>query len=169
MEAKKSVIAQSFLNEQSDETRKQFEAVAGALSAVPGGEQLAQAIINGIATDLPANAFAPELIAMLGSGAEDLISFITDGMATNNLDIGELQRRAQELGDNVGMSGGTLRTLAATGNQVAETILTVQQKTVRTQENIADAYEKQLQNMENLSEATKATVSYTHLTLPTKA
>ena len=32
MEAKKSVIAQSFLNEQSDETRKQFEAVAGALS-----------------------------------------------------------------------------------------------------------------------------------------
>jgi len=155
MEAKKSVIAQSFLNEQSEETRKQFEDVAAALTAVPGGDQLAQAIINGIATDLPANAFAPELIAMLGSGAEDLISFITDGMETGNLDISELEKRAREVADGVGIGSGTLRTMAATGNQIAEQILTVQQRTVRVQDEISKLYQESYKELTDGNNATR--------------
>jgi len=152
MEAKKSVVAQSFLREQSDETRKRFEEVASAMSKVPGSGQLFEAIVNGIATDLPANAFAPELIAMLGSGAEDLISFITDGMATGNMDIAELERRAEALADGSAIPANTLRTMAATGNKVAEDILTVQTKMVRVQDELAEAYAKSFEDLTNGSE-----------------
>lgn len=152
MEAKKSVVAQSFLSEQSDETRKRFEEVASAMSKVPGSGQLFEAIVNGIATDLPANAFAPELIAMLGSGAEDLIAFITDGMATGNMDIAELEKRAEALADGAAVPANVLRTLASTGNKVAEDILTVQTKMVRVQDNLAEAYTKSFEALTDGSE-----------------
>ena len=142
MEAKKSVIAQSFLSEQSDDTRKKFEAMTGALSQLPGGKALGEAIINGIATDLPANAFAPELIARLGGGAEELINFINQGFANGgDLDMSTLQSMVQNVASDVGQSGNVLRTQAALGDSVAEEILTVQQRMVNTQDNMRENFE----------------------------
>ena len=142
MEAKKSVIAQSFLSEQSDETRLKFEAMTGALSQLPGGKALGDAIINGIATDLPANAFAPELIARLGGGAEELINFINQGFANGgDLDMTTLQSMVQNVASEVGQSGNVLRTQAALGDSVAEEILTVQQRMVNTQDNMRENFE----------------------------
>ena len=141
MTAKNSVIAQSFLNEQSDETRKKFEAVAGALSRIPGGDKLGEAIINGIATDLPANAFAPELIARLGSGAEELINFIEQGFAGGgDIDITQLEKMVEGVSDNMGQSGNILRTLAATGDTIAAEMLTINQKMVKTQDDLSKQY-----------------------------
>ena len=141
MTAKNSVIAQSFLNEQSDETRKKFEAVAGALSRIPGGDKLGEAIINGIATDLPANAFAPELIARLGSGAEELIGFIEQGFAGGgDIDITQLEKMVEGVSDNMGQSGNFLRTLASTGDTIAAEMLTINQKMVRTQDDLSKQY-----------------------------
>jgi hypothetical protein len=141
MTAKNSVIAQSFLNEQSDETRKKFDAVAGALSRIPGGDKLGEAIINGIATDLPANAFAPELIARLGSGAEELISFIEQGFAGGgDIDITQLEKMVEGVSDNMGQGGNILRTLAATGDTIAAEMLTINQKMVRTQDDLSKQY-----------------------------
>ena len=142
MEAKKSVIAQSFLSEQSDDTRKKFEAMTGALSQLPGGKALGEAIINGIATDLPANAFAPELIARLGGGAEELINFINQGFANGgDLDMSTLQSMVQNVASDVGQSSSVLRTQAALGDSVAEEILTVQQRMVNTQDNLRENFE----------------------------
>lgn len=141
MTAKNSVIAQSFLNEQSDETRKKFDAVAGALSRIPGGDKLGEAIINGIATDLPANAFAPELIARLGSGAEELIGFIEQGFAGGgDIDITQLEKMVEGVSDNMGQSGNFLRTLASTGDTIAAEMLTINQKMVRTQDDLSKQY-----------------------------
>ena len=143
MEAKKSVIAQSFLSEQSEETRAKFEAMTGALSQLPGGKALGEAIINGIATDLPANAFAPELIARLGGGAEELINFINQGFANGgDLDMTTLQSMVQNVASDVGQSSNVLRTQAALGDSVAEEILTVQQRMVDTQDNMREKYEQ---------------------------
>ena len=142
MEAKKSVIAQSFLSEQSADTRKKFEAMTGALSQLPGGKALGEAIINGIATDLPANAFAPELIARLGGGAEELINFINQGFANGgDLDMTTLQSMVQNVASDVGQSSSVLRTQAALGDSVAEEILTVQQRMVNTQDNMRENFE----------------------------
>ena len=142
MEAKKSVIAQSFLSEQSEETRAKFEAMTGALSQLPGGKALGEAIINGIATDLPANAFAPELIARLGGGAEELINFINQGFANGgDLDMTTLQSMVQNVASDVGQSSNVLRTQAALGDSVAEEILTVQQRMVNTQDNMRENFE----------------------------
>jgi len=142
MEAKKSVIAQSFLSEQSEDTRKKFEAMTGALSQLPGGKALGEAIINGIATDLPANAFAPELIARLGGGAEELINFINQGFANGgDLDMTTLQSMVQNVVSDVGQSSNVLRTQAALGDSVAEEILTVQQRMVNTQDNMRENFE----------------------------
>ena len=142
MEAKKSVIAQSFLSEQSEETRKKFDAMTGALSQLPGGKALGEAIINGIATDLPANAFAPELIARLGGGAEELINFINQGFANGgDLDMTTLQSMVQNVASDVGQSSNVLRTQAALGDSVAEEILTVQQRMVNTQDNMRENFE----------------------------
>ena len=142
MEAKKSVIAQSFLSEQSDETRLKFEAMTGALSQLPGGKALGDAIINGIATDLPANAFAPELIARLGGGAEELINFINQGFANGgDLDMTTLQSMVQNVASEVGQSGNVLRTQSALGDSVATEILTVQQRMVNTQDNMRENFE----------------------------
>ena len=142
MEAKKSVIAQSFLSEQSEDTRKKFEAMTGALSQLPGGKALGEAIINGIATDLPANAFAPELIARLGGGAEELINFINQGFANGgDLDMTTLQSMVQNVASDVGQSSNVLRTQAALGDSVAEEILTVQQRMVNTQDNMRENFE----------------------------
>ena len=143
MEAKKSVIAQSFLSEQSEETRAKFEKMTGALSQIPGGKALGEAIINGIATDLPANAFAPELIARLGGGAEELINFINQGFANGgDLDMTTLQSMVQNVASDVGQSSNVLRTQAALGDSVAEEILTVQQRMVDTQDNMREKYEQ---------------------------
>ena len=143
MEAKKSVIAQSFLSEQSEETRAKFEAMTGALSQLPGGKALGEAIINGIATDLPANAFAPELIARLGGGAEELINFINQGFANGgDLDMTTLQSMVQNVASDVGQSSNVLRTQAALGDSVAEEILTVQQRMVNTQDSMREDYQK---------------------------
>jgi len=142
MEAKKSVIAQSFLSEQSEDTRKKFEAMTGALSQLPGGKALGEAIINGIATDLPAEGFARELIARLGGGASELIDYITQGFANGgDLDMTTLQSMVQNVASDVGQSSNVLRTQAALGDSVAEEILTVQQRMVNTQDNMRENFE----------------------------
>ena len=92
MEAKKSVIAQSYLSEQSEETRAKFERMTGALSQIPGGGKLSEAIINGLATGMDPMAFQGDLIARLGGGADQLIDFINQTFKSGaDLDMTTLQ------------------------------------------------------------------------------
>lgn len=142
LEAKKSVIAQSFLSEQSDDTRKKFEAMTGALSQMPGGGKLGEAIINSLATGMDPMAFQGELIGRLGSGADDLIGFIKQAFeGGSDLDMTTLQTMVQNVASDVAQSGQVLRIGSAFGDSVATEILTVQQKMVKTQDNMRENYE----------------------------
>jgi len=130
MEMRNSAIAQSFLSEQTGDTQERFKALASSLSTIPGGKQLGEAIVNGIATDLPANAFAPELIARLGSNADKLISFVM-GNIEGNMDSAqfgtEVQQLVQDLRGPAAQNANVLRTQAALGDSTALTILTFQE------------------------------------------
>ena len=66
-------VMQSYLSEQSDETRQAFLNLTGALQDVPQGEELMNALLTSIATGLPPSAFAPKLVGMLqGAGLGDM-------------------------------------------------------------------------------------------------
>ena len=143
MEAKKSVIAQSYLSEQSEETRAKFEAMTGALSQLPGGGKLGEAIINGLATGMDPEAFQGELIGRLGSGAGDLIGFIQQAFeGGGDLDMTTLQTMVQNVASDVAQSGQVLRIGSAFGDSVATEILTVQQRMVKTQDSMREDYQK---------------------------
>jgi hypothetical protein len=130
MEARNSVIAQSYLSEQTDETRERFNKLTGALSTIPGGKELGEAIINGIATDLPANAFAPQLISRLGNNANKLIDMvmgnIEGGMDSSQFGS-EVQQLVQDLAGPAAQNARDLRNMAAVGDKTALTILGFQQ------------------------------------------
>ena len=130
MEARNSVIAQSYLSEQTDETRERFNKLTGALSTIPGGKELGEAIINGIATDLPANAFAPQLISRLGNNANKLIDMvmgnIEGGMDSSQFGS-EVQQLVQDLAGPAAMNAREMRNMAAVGDKTALTILGFQQ------------------------------------------
>lgn len=130
MELRNSAIAQSFLSEQTGDTQERFKQLASALSTIPGGKQLGEAIVNGIATDLPANAFAPELIARLGSNADKLISFVMGNIegGMDSAQFGtEVQQLVQDLRGPAAQNANVLRTQAALGDSTALTILTFQE------------------------------------------
>lgn len=143
MEAKKSVIAQSYLSEQSEETRAKFERMTGALSQIPGGGKLSEAIINGLATGMDPMAFQGDLIARLGGGADQLIDFINQAFKGGvDLDMTTLQTMVQNVASDVAQSSDVLRTTGAFGDQVSLDILTMQQRMVKTQDGMREKYEE---------------------------
>ncbi len=157
MEARNSAIAQSYLQEQTDDTRERFNDLTAALSTIPGGKQLGEAIINGIATDLPANAFAPELIARLGNNADKLISFVM-GNIEGGMDPaafqGEVQQLVQGLAGPAAQNANVLRTQAALGDQTAQAMLGFQTGMLEIT-NVQEEYKKSLQEL-NDSQGTTA-------------
>tara|TARA_B100001094_G_scaffold329436_1_gene392185 strand:+ start:671 stop:2575 length:1905 start_codon:yes stop_codon:yes gene_type:complete len=151
MEMRNSAIAQSFLSEQSGETQERFKALAASLSTIPGGKQLGEAIVNGIATDLPANAFAPELIARLGGNADKLISFvmgnIEGGMDSSQFGT-QVQQLVQDLRGPAAQNANVLRTQAALGDTTAMTILTFQQGLADI-DDVAGEFEQSLKDLDD--------------------
>lgn len=151
MEMRNSAIAQSFLSEQTGDTQERFKQLASALSTIPGGKQLGEAIVNGIATDLPANAFAPELIARLGSNADKLISFVMGNIegGMDSAQFGtEVQQLVQDLRGPAAQNANVLRTQAALGDSTALTILTFQEGLA----DIDDVAGKVAESLEKLNE-----------------
>lgn len=159
MEMRNSAIAQSYLSEQSGETQERFKSLASALSTIPGGKQLGEAIVNGIATDLPANAFAPELIARLGGNADKLISFvmgnIEGGMDSSQFGT-EVQQLVQDLRGPAAQNANVLRTQAALGDSTAITILTFQ-KGLADIDDVAGKFEESLQDLTEAAGTTAGT------------
>ena len=156
LEARRSAIAQSFLSEQSEETQRRFEQLAGALSTVPGGDELSQAILNGIATGMDPRAFAPKLIGMLGDGASELIDFATSAVTDSSISPEEMAKRSQELAlglkESSAVQASSLRVMAAFGDQTAETVLAINQRT-QSIENFGDAYTQSVKDV--IGDATK--------------
>ena len=156
LEARRSAVAQSFLSEQTDETQRRFSELAGALSTVPGGEELSQAILNGIATGMDPRAFAPKLIGMLGDGASELIDFATSAVTDSSISPEEMAKRSQELAislkDSSAVQASSLRVMAAFGDQTAETVLAINQRT-QSIENFGDAYAQSVKDV--IGDATK--------------
>jgi len=150
LEARRSAIAQSFLSEQSEETQRRFEQLAGALDTVPGGDELSQAILNGIATGMDPRAFAPKLIGMLGDGASELIDFATSAVTDSSITPEMMATRAQELAlglkDSSSLQASSLRVMAAFGDQTAEAVLAINQRT-QSIENFAGAFDDAMKNI----------------------
>ena len=150
LEARRSAIAQSFLSEQSEETQRRFSELAGALSTVPGGEELSQAILNGIATGMDPRAFAPKLIGMLGDGASELIDFATSAVTDSSITPEMMATRAQELAlglkESSSLQASSLRVMAAFGDQTAEAVLAINQRT-QSIENFGEAFDDAMNNI----------------------
>jgi len=159
MEMRNSAIAQSFLSEQTGDTQERFKALAASLSTIPGGKQLGEAIVNGIATDLPANAFAPELIARLGGNADKLISFVM-GNIEGGMDSAQfgtqVQQLVQDLRGPAAQNANVLRTQAALGDSTALTILTFQEGLADI-DDVAKEFEQSLKDLNDAAGTTEGT------------
>lgn len=132
-EARKNVVAQSFLAGQSDETREKFRQLASSLSSIPGGDQISKALLTGVATGLDPRQFAPQMFAMLEGGGQSMIDFINGNLA-GGMDSTSFATGVQELANNLTSSipAEQLRIMSATGNESATAMLTISQQTVRT-------------------------------------
>ena len=146
MEARRGAVAQSYLSEQTMATQKQFEQLAGSLSTLgPQGKELSDAILSGIATGMDPRAFAPQLIAFLGDGAQDLIDFATNSLGDASISTEDFAKQSQELVSNLKntgvLSGQQARLMATFGNASAEALLAIETRT-QAIDNVTEAYEK---------------------------
>lgn len=146
MEARRGAVAQSYLSEQTMATQKQFEQLAGSLSTLgPQGKELSDAILSGIATGMDPRAFAPQLIAFLGDGAQDLIDFATNSLGDASISTEDFAVQSQELVSNLKntgvLSGQQARLMATFGNSSAEALLAIETRT-QAIDDVTKAYEK---------------------------
>ena len=146
MEARKGAVAQSYLSEQTMHTQQQFARLAESLGSMgPQGKELSDAILTGIATGIPANAFAPQLIRFFGEGAQDLINFVTNSLGDASISTEDFAVQSQELVSNLKKSGildpQQFRIMATFGNSAAEAVLAIQART-QSIDNVTKAYEE---------------------------
>lgn len=144
-------VMQSYLSEQSEETRQAFRALSTELSTVPNGEELMNALMTSIATGLPPATFAPKLIGMLqGAGLGDMQSILAEIM-TSGADAPALSR---ELIDMIKEASGNLdqsalRRAAVLPNELSETartLLTFKNQIVET-ENVQLKFNERLEKL----------------------
>ena len=152
LEARRGAVAQSFLSEQTIETQRRFEQLAGSLSALgPAGQELSQAILTGISTGMDPRVFAPQLIARLGDGAAELIDYATSAVLNEGVNVDDFAARSQELAlelkNSSAQTAETMRIQAAFGDSTAETILSIQQRT-QSIDNFAQSFEETLKTLE---------------------
>ena len=138
-EARKDVIAQSFLRTQSDETREKFKQLASSLSSIPGGDAISKALLTGVSTGLDPRQFAPEMFAMLSDGGQSMIDFVNGNLA-GGMDSTSFATGVQELANNLTSSipSEQLRIMAATGNETAKSLLTIETQTIKTADLVTD-------------------------------
>ena len=151
-EARKDVIAQSFLRGQSDETREKFKQLASSLSSIPGGDAIAKALLKGVSTGLDPRQFADEMFAMLSDGGQSMIDFVKQNLA-GGMDSTSFATGVQELANNLTSSipAEQLRIMAATGNETAKSLLTIETQTIKTSDLVTDFNT----NLEKLNNAVK--------------
>ena len=151
-EARKDVIAQSFLRGQSDETREKFKQLASSLSSIPGGDAISKALLTGVSTGLDPRQFAPEMFAMLSDGGQSMIDFVNGNLA-GGMDSTSFATGVQELANNLTSSipSEQLRIMAATGNETAKSLLTIETQTIKTADLVTDFNI----NLEKLNDAVK--------------
>jgi len=152
LEARRGAVAQSFLSEQTIETQRRFEQLAGSLSALgPAGQELSQAILTGISTGMDPRVFAGKLIARMGDGAAELIDYATSAVLDDGVNVDDFAARSQELAlelkNSSAQSAETLRVMAAFGDSTAETILSIQQRT-QSIDNFAESFERTLEDLQ---------------------
>jgi hypothetical protein len=90
-------------------------------------------------------AFAPQLIAFLGDGAQDLIDFATNSLGDASISTEDFAKQSQELVSNLKntgvLSGQQARLMATFGNASAEALLAIETRT-QAIDNVTEAYEK---------------------------
>lgn len=132
-----NAIAQEYLTGASEETREKMLALGSALSSVPGGERIQDALIASIATGVDPRAFEAELFTYLGPQAQGLIDFIQTnlegGMSSGEF-ARDIQRVTSGLAEGGGQLGGSLSILAAFGDETANQVLAIRNQTVRIAE-----------------------------------
>lgn len=132
-----NVLAQEYLTNASEDTRRKLLDMGSALSSVPGGEQIQNAIVASLATGIDAQAFAPELFAYLGPQARNLLEFVQsnlEGDMGSGEFAAEVQRYSSALADGGSQMGSTLSVLSAFGDESATQVLAIRNQTVRLAE-----------------------------------
>lgn len=132
-----NAIAQEYLTGASEETREKMLALGSALSSVPGGDQIQNALIASIATGIDPRAFEAELFTYLGPQAQGLIDFIQtnlEGGMSSGQFTRDIQRVVSELGEGGSQMANTLSIQAAFGDSTAELVLAIRNQTVQVAE-----------------------------------
>lgn len=119
-------VMQSYLSEQSEETRQAFRNLTSELATVPGGEELMNALMTSIATGLPPATFAPKLVGMLqGAGLGDMQNILSNIMSGGDSTVlsQELVQMVRDASGNLDQSA--LRRAAVLPNELSETARTL--------------------------------------------
>ena len=152
MELRKDAIAQSFMAEQTEETRKKMGALSTALTAMGGaGPEVAKAITTAVATGLDPSTFST-LFTRLGAPARDMFETAVGNLFNDSMSSGDFMSIAQEgIGDLKNAQkelAPQLRIQAAMGDDVARSMLSIQQEIVEINKGELSVREQFLKNLD---------------------
>ena len=137
-----NVIAQEYLTGATEDTRQRLMQFSAALSAVPGGDRITNALINSLATGADPRAFEAQLFAMMGQPAQQMIDFFMQNINNAGMGSAEFGEQAAILASNLRNSGGqmgnSLVTLAAFGDETASAILAIRNQTIQLADSNAE-------------------------------
>lgn len=158
-----NVIAQEYMTNATEETRQRLMQFSAALSAVPGGDRITNALINSLATGADPRAFEAQLFAMMGQPAQQMIDFFMQNINNAGMGSAEFGEQAAILASNLRNSGGqmgnSLVTLAAFGDETASAILAIRNQTVQLADSNAQFSESYRQNLNTILNTTQTITS----------
>ena len=156
MDLRRNAIAQSFMAEQTEETRAKMMGLASSLEAMgPAGKEVSEAIITAISTGLRPEQFST-VFTRLGAPAQDLFDKVLGGVTDPSTslkdfnssivtEVGNLKNANKELAPQ-------RRIMAAAGDGVARSILEIQQQLVDVNSNELSVREQFTKNLNELNE-----------------
>ena len=158
-----NVIAQEYMSTATEETRQRLMQFSAALSAVPGGDRITNALINSLATGADPRAFEAQLFAMMGQPAQQMIDFFMQNINNAGMGSAEFGEQAAILASNLRNSGGqmgnSLVTLAAFGDETASAILAIRNQTVQLADSNAQFSASYRENLNTILNTTQLITS----------
>tara|TARA_B100001093_G_scaffold471223_1_gene493329 strand:- start:2335 stop:4290 length:1956 start_codon:yes stop_codon:yes gene_type:complete len=155
MEARKNAIAQSFLAEQTGETREKFDKLTGSLSALgPVGEEVSKAILTAVSTGLRPEQFS-QVFVQLGQPAQDLFDRVLSGIQDPGTSASDFSAAIAEsvggLKANNADIREQLRIRAANGDSVAQSLLGISQSLVDVNGDEISVRQKMIENLDEMN------------------
>ena len=150
-EARNNAIAQSYLAEQSDETREKFSKLAGGLAAMGTvGKDISKAILTAISTGLRPEQFSTVFPRL--DGGSELFDMVDAGMTNGSQSVedfaAQVAQSVSALKQNNADLGPQLRIMAANGDQDAMTLLGLRADLIDINKGEITAREQHILNLE---------------------